>query len=154
MKLAGKMFVVTMMVMILAGNVLAGDDKAPATTATTDVIVKNLLIGLTSDNCGVEHDAACMLGDFKSSKAVIPLLKILHDDKDCDCCRVVAALALARIGDARGTYAVKQAVKFDQSRRVRNICAYYYNEYVKAGSFQFVVERETGELVAEAMPDR
>jgi hypothetical protein len=82
------------------------------------------------------------------------LLKILHDDKDCDCCRIVAALALARIGDARGAYAVKQAVKFDPSRRVRNICAYYYNEYVKAGSFQFIVERETGELVAVAMPDR
>jgi hypothetical protein len=154
MKLAGKMFAVAMMVMMLAGNVLAGDDQAPAATPKTDIIVKNLLIGLTLNNCGVAHDAACMLGDLKSTEAVIPLLKILHGDKNCDCCRIVAALALARIGDARGTYAVKQAVKFDGSRRVRNLCAYYYNEYVKAGSFRFIVEHETGELVAEAMPDR
>jgi hypothetical protein len=152
MKLAGKLFVAAVMAMFVVCTGIAGDDTAPATIAKPDIVVKNLLIGLTLNNCGVEHDAACMLGEMKSSEAVIPLMSILHDDQDCDCCRIVAALALARIGDPRGTYAVRQAVKFDPSRRVRNICAYYYNEYVKAGSFQFVVQRETGELVAEAVP--
>jgi hypothetical protein len=154
MKLIGKLSVVAVMTVFAVWNGIAGDDAVYADTVKSDVAVKNLLIGLTMNNCGVEHDAAFLLGEFKSSKAVIPLLKILHEDTDCDCCRIVAALALARIGDSRGTYAVRQAVKYDPSRRVQNLCAYYYNEYVKSGSFMFVIERETGELVAEAVPGR
>jgi HEAT repeats len=154
MKLIGKLLLAALMTVFVVWNGIAGDDTVPAATPKTDVVVRNLLIGLTLNNCGVEHDAAFMLGEYKASSAVIPLLAILHDDMDCDCCRIVAALALSRIGDARGTYAVKEAVKHDPSRRVRNLCAYYYNEYVKAGSFKFVVERETGELVAEATTER
>ncbi len=154
MRLASKVVVAGVMALFLAGSAFAGDDTSPALTYDKDRAVKNLLIGLTLNNCGVEHDAAWMLGELKSPEAVIPLLAILHEETDCECCRISAALALARIGDPRGTYAVKQAVKFDTSRKVQNICAYFYNEYVQPGSFEFVIERETGELVAQAVDDR
>jgi hypothetical protein len=52
--------------------------------------------------------------------------------------RIVAALALCRIGDGRGTFAVRQAAKFDDSNQVRNACAFFYNQYVEAGSFAFI----------------
>ena len=142
------------MALFLAGNAFAGDDKAPVSTFDKERAVKNLIIGLGMNNCGVEHDAACLLGDFKSTEAVIPLLKILHEDADCECCRIAAALALARIGDARGTYAVRQAVKHDSSQKVKNLCAYFYNEYVQPGTFEFIVEKSSGEMIAVAVPDR
>jgi HEAT repeat protein len=142
------------MALFLAGNAFAGDDKAPAATFDKERAVTNLIIGLGMNNCGVEHDAAWLLGDLKSSEAVIPLLTMLHTESDCECCRVAAALALSRIGDARGTYAVKQAVKHDSSRKVRNLCAYFYNEYVQPGTFEFIVEKSSGELIAVAAPSR
>ncbi len=40
--------------------------------------------------------------------------------------RIMAALSLIKIGDARGIYAVKQAIRFDESERVRKMCAIFY----------------------------
>jgi hypothetical protein len=61
---------------------------------------------------------------------------MLHEGEEE--CRVVAALALCRIGDARGTFAVKQAVRFDKSERVQKLAAWFYDQYVKPGTYQFV----------------
>ena len=97
----------------------------------------NLLIGLRSDNVGLSESAAYMLGELKSDKAVIPLMNILHSG-DSESSRVVAALALCRIGDARGVYAVKQAAKFDGNEFVQQKCAWFYDQYVQPGSFDFI----------------
>jgi hypothetical protein len=42
----------------------------------------------------------------------------------------MAALALYKIGDARGLYAIKQAIRFDDSERVRNLCTKFYKAYL------------------------
>ena len=88
----------------------------------------NLLNGVASGNHGLKVSSVHQLGEIKSSKAVIPLMKILHNEKD-EAARITAALALYKIGDARGIYAVKQAAKYDKSERVRKICAKVYSEY-------------------------
>ena len=95
---------------------------------------KNLLEGLTCDNCGVRASAAYVLGDLKSTRAVIPLMAILHSSDD-ETARMVAGLSLCKIGDARGIYAVKRAATYDSSERLRNIFAWYYNQYVQEGTF-------------------
>ncbi|MCK5572707.1 MAG: HEAT repeat domain-containing protein [Bacteroidetes bacterium] len=97
----------------------------------------NLLIGHQSDNQGLRESAAYMLGELKSAKAVIPLMKILRSEEH-ESSRIVAALALCRIGDARGVYAVKQATKFDDSQFVQQKCAWFYDQYVQPGSFDFM----------------
>jgi HEAT repeat protein len=97
----------------------------------------NLLIGLQSDNLGLRESSAYMLGELKSGKAVIPLMHMLRQDEH-ESSRVVAALALCQIGDARGAFAVKRAAKFDESSRVQARCAWFYDQYVSPGTFNFV----------------
>ncbi len=97
----------------------------------------NLLIGLQSDNLGLRESSAYMLGELKSGKAVIPLMNILRSEERMSS-RVVAALALCRIGDARGVFAVKQAAKFDDNEFVQQKCAWFYDQYVRPGSFDFM----------------
>jgi len=99
-----------------------------------ELTVKSLLGGLQSGNDGVEQGAAFMLGDLKVERAVIPLMSILKSSDDAKS-RIVAALSLCRIGDDRGTFAVKRAALFDDDARVRATCAWFYNEYVKSGTF-------------------
>jgi len=82
-----------------------------------------------------------MLGEQKVTRAVVPLMNMLHSD-DEESSRIVAALSLCRIGEARGVYAVRQAAKFDKSERVQRVCAWFYNEYVQPGSFAFVTPEE------------
>lgn len=100
-----------------------------------ELTVKSLLGGLDCGNCGVEVGAAFLLGDLKIQKAVIPLMSMLKTSENNQA-RIVAALSLCRIGDERGTFAVKRAALFDDDARVRATCAWFYNEYVKAGTFR------------------
>jgi hypothetical protein len=58
----------------------------------------------------------------------------------------VAALALTRIGDSRGVYAVKRATTFDASEQVQKKCAFFVNEYAQPGAFQFAKIGTEGEL--------
>ncbi len=113
-------------------------DKVPVTPRISkDLVVTNLMSGLSSDNKGLKESAAFMLGEEKSIRAVVPLMQMLRSDPD-ESSRIVAALSLCRIGEPRGAYAVKQAAKFDASERVRTLCAWFYNQYVQPGSFEFV----------------
>ena len=86
---------------------------------------KNLMIGLNADNFGLKSSAAQILGDIKSQKAVIPLMKILKSSDD-DNLRIIAALSLYKIQNPMGMFAVRQAIRFDESDRVRKICRNLY----------------------------
>lgn len=87
--------------------------------------VSSLLTGINSDNYGLRTSAAFLSGKFHLSEAVIPLMKMLRNAGQEDA-RIMAALSLIKIGDARGIYAVKQAIRFDESERVRKMCAIFY----------------------------
>jgi HEAT repeat protein len=100
--------------------------------------VRNLLIGVDNEtnNSGLRISAIYLLGQFKAKEDVIPLMKVLHSCPD-ERSRMAAAWALCQIGDGRGEYAVKQAVRFDESAKVQMHCAWYYNTYVSDGTFAF-----------------
>jgi HEAT repeat protein len=114
----------------------AGEPTQEEMEARKCKAIPNLLIAIQSDNPGLQESAAYLLGEFKCEKAVIPLMAILRGS-DRESARDVAALALCRIGDERGIYAVKRAVTFDGSSRVRARCAWFYNRYVEDGTFAF-----------------
>jgi HEAT repeat protein len=133
----------TMSILVAAVLIIAATTVAAAADTSTPLAVdqyaraeQNLLIGIESDNQGLKESSAYLLGEFKSAKAVVPLMKMLRSDEQ-ESARIVAALALCRIGDARGVYAVKRATQFDNSERVAQRCAWFYNEYVRAGAFEF-----------------
>ena len=111
--------------LIAASNALAN----PKTTAEIrDNTVESLIIGLSSDNIGLKSSSAYMIGELRLSQALIPLLRILHTEKN-EGLRITAALALYKIGSPIAIYAVKQAIRFDDSERVSKLCASFYSEY-------------------------
>lgn len=113
-----------------------------------DNAVANFLVALKSDNDGLRRSAIYMLGQFEAKEAVLPMMKILRGCKDPGS-RVAAAWALSKIGSSVGTYAVKQAVRFDESPKVQAHAAWYYNLYVSPGTFAFIPSSEGTTQIAE-----
>jgi HEAT repeat protein len=107
----------------LAGNAGTKQD-APY---NRDLAETNLLIGLASDNAGLRASCASILAEVGTERSVLTLMQMLHNGTEEE--RIVAALALAKIGDGRGVYAVKRAVQFDPSPKVQRLAAWYYKEY-------------------------
>jgi hypothetical protein len=99
-------------------------------------IEDNLLVGLTSENTGLQRSCALMLGKMKSSRAVIPLMATLRDGQTLEL-KTAAAWALCNIGDARGTFAVKREVLFNNCCMTKLRCAWYYENMVHSGTFWF-----------------
>lgn len=95
-----------------------------------DLIIKNLINGVRSENYGLRTSSAFLLGEFKSSEAVIDLLAMLHNEVNEDA-RIMAALSLLKINDSRGIYAIKQAIRFDKSERVKKMCEKFYFHYLE-----------------------
>ncbi|NWF87927.1 MAG: HEAT repeat domain-containing protein [Ignavibacteriaceae bacterium] len=93
-----------------------------------DGTIASLIMGINSENFGLRTSAAFMLGELKCEAGVIPLMRMLKNEEREDA-RIVAALALLKIGDAKGIFAIKQAVKFDQSDRVKRLCTNFYNSF-------------------------
>ncbi len=113
---------------LVAAFALSGYAKGqPEGSFNREAAENNLLIGIASDNYGLRVSAASILGDVGSTRSVVPLMRMLHDGDEGE--RIVAALALSRIGDGRGVFAVKQAAQFDRSEKVQRLAAWYYNEY-------------------------
>jgi HEAT repeat protein len=136
MKRTTSIFAALALVVVFTAGAMASDQTGTLTPEQYVRAEQTLLNGLQEDNLGVKEGSAYMLGELKSSKAVIPLMKMLRDGEQ-ESTRIVAALALCRIGDPRGLYAVKRATQFDDSERVSQRCAWFYNSYVKAGAFEF-----------------
>lgn len=122
------------LVLLLSSISFGNSSPAKKATLNRDLIVINLLNGINSDNEGLKYSSAYFLGDLKSKESVIPLLKILHNDKN-DEARIMAALSLSKIKDARGIFAVKQAIKFDKSDRVKKMCSIFYKDYLSKNKF-------------------
>jgi len=106
-----------------------------------DSAVESLIMGVNSDNFGLRTSAAYMLGELKCEKGVIPLMRMLKSEEREDA-RIVAALALLKIGNAKGIFAIKQAIKFDDSERVRRLCANFYHAFFeKSAVIEFVANK-------------
>ncbi|MBF8295190.1 MAG: hypothetical protein HW389_1735 [Bacteroidetes bacterium] len=150
MKKSGMIFGVIALAIILALPATAGDIRKELGEVKYDRVVQNLLQALSDQNTndGLRRSAAYMLGELEAQDAVIPLMKVLRSCTD-ERCRVAASWALCKIGDQRGVYAVKQAVRFDDNRKVQIHCAWYYNLYVSEGTFAFIPSESAPTQIAE-----
>ena len=131
-----KTTIVAGVAMLVAALAYAGPADVSRPSPDLELTEAKLLDDVHCDNCRLKESAMFDLGELRSEKAVIPLMDVLHSNAE-ESSRIVAALALCRIGDARGTYAVKRAATFDRSEKVRTLSAWFYNTYVKDGSFEF-----------------
>ncbi len=148
MKMSGRIFGVIALAIILALPATASDLKKEIGEARYDLAVQNLLNGVASTNDGLRRSAIYQLGELQAQDAVIPLMRVLRSCAD-ERCRVAAAWALCKIGDERGVYAVKQAVRFDDSQKVKLHSAWYYNLYVSEGTFAFIPSVSSPTQIAE-----
>jgi HEAT repeat protein len=150
MKRSATIFGVIALAITMALPATAHDMKKELGEAKYDSAVENLLVGVSNENnnCGLRRSAIYMLGQLEAREAVIPLMKVLHTCPD-EKSRQAAAWALCKIGDARGEYAVKQAVRFDESSKVKMHCAWYYNLYVNEGTFAFYPSENAPTQIAE-----
>ncbi len=113
---------------LIATSTLLGYAADPSSKPYNQPLAEqNLLVGVATDNLGLRLSAASILAEVGTSKSVIPLMAMLHNG--CEEERIVAALALSKIHDERGEYAVMRTAKFDPSEKVQRMAAWYYNEY-------------------------
>lgn len=116
-------------VVLTTGIAFAGS-PASVSKSSSAIVELNLIAGVETMNEGVQVGSAYYLGEMKSAKAVLPLMKLLHEGKT-DGVRISAAAALIKIGDSRGVFAVKQCGRFDSNESVRRMCANLYAYYMK-----------------------
>lgn len=95
-----------------------------------EACINSLLDGINTNNRGLQAGCAYMLGELSCDRGVVTLLDILHNNKSEEL-RILAALSLYKIGDSRGIYAIKQAIRFDESERVSRLCETFYKAYLQ-----------------------
>jgi HEAT repeat protein len=83
---------------------------------------KYLLKCLKDENMGIRASAAQLLGERKVQAAVKPLIKMLKTDKAYNA-RIVAAVALYKIGDERAIPELKKLAFCDHCKTVRHVAA-------------------------------
>jgi hypothetical protein len=98
--------------------------------STKECCIKSLLQGMKSENQGLQAGCTYMLGEVCCAKGVISLMDILHNNPSEEL-RILAALSLYKIRDARGIFAIRQEMKFDESERVRRMCEKFYRAYLQ-----------------------
>ena len=114
--------------LILVLTLLLSSSMFARTNNSTDnKIEDNLLVGLQSGNQGLITSSAYYLGQYGTSKSINSLLKVLKSGNTEEE-RISAAVALTKINTEQALFAVKQRAKYDDSERVRRLCAMFYNQ--------------------------
>ncbi len=89
---------------------------------------ENYLSALNSGNEEIRINSAYILGELKSQKAVEPLMDMFRKEKD-DGAKLVAALSLLKIGDARGVFLVKRSMELGEDIGTTIILQHLYKDY-------------------------
>lgn len=93
------------------------------------MIEENLLTGIKSKNSGLQTSCAYFLGEMKSDKALIPLLKLARDGNTEEA-KIIAGLSLYKIKSHIGLHILKGRAKNDESELVRKVFDRIYKKYV------------------------
>ncbi len=112
-----------MMLILVAGVIFNTNAMLSAEENDTE----RLIAALKAENIGWRVDAARLLGESGETEAVTPLISVLKTDKMVSA-RISAAVALAKIGDAKALKALKYASRNDESLTVRTVSFGAYKE--------------------------
>ena len=91
-------------------------------------IEANLLKGINSSNLGLQTSSAYFLGELKSSKATIPLLKLLREG-ETDEARIIAAISLFKLDSGIGMYRIKWYSVHEDNELLKRNFTRIYNTY-------------------------
>jgi hypothetical protein len=87
----------------------------------------NYIKGLESDVHNLRMCCAYFLGELKSQKAMIPLMRMFRNEKDD--AKLVAAWSLLKIGDPRGVYLVKSGLDAKECNNIKCMLHFLYMDY-------------------------
>ena len=94
-----------------------------------DQIEDNMLLGIKSDNNGLQTSSAYFLGEMKSDRAMIPLLRLVRNGETEEA-RIIAALSLYKIESNIGMYRLKYLAESDESELARRVFGKIYKRYM------------------------
>jgi len=94
-----------------------------------DQIEENMLLGIKSNNTGLQTSCAYFLGEMKSDRAMIPLLRLVSNGRT-EATRIIAALSLYKIESNIGMYRLKYLAKTDDSELAKRVFDIIYKKYV------------------------
>ena len=103
-------------------------DKEISTPSKYEAIEANYLTGINSDNQGLKVSSAYFLGNMKSIRAVIPLMKMFRNEKN-NGAKLVAAWSLLKIGDSRGVFLVKRESELGNCDGINCMLHQLYEDY-------------------------
>jgi len=137
-----RLVLVPILILILSSALSAREPAKPAkyvassynnfTVFTEDklsLIEDNLLTGIQSKNSGLQKSCAYFLGEMKSSKAMVPLLRLARTGATEEA-RIIAGLSLYKIHSNIGLYQLKGLSERDESELVRRVFDRIYKKYV------------------------
>jgi len=117
-----KLFTVMLIALMSIGVVMAKDAKIDNN--------HQLIQFLKDDNVGVRSSAAQLLGEQRAKDAVEPLIQMLKNEKNFRV-RIVAAVALHKIGDQRALPVLKKIAFNDPNKTVRHVVSGLVNDFEK-----------------------
>jgi hypothetical protein len=143
MKRSNKLTLVfVLIVLVLSTSIVFANEPAKAVGATSsyndfsvfsedkyDQIEDNMLKGIKSDNTGLQTSSAYFLGEMKSDRAMIPLLRLVRNGETEEA-RIIAALSLYKIESKIGMYRLKYLAETDKSELARRVFGNIYKKYV------------------------
>lgn len=94
---------------------------------------RNLIDLLKDGNIGIRASAAQLLGERKVEQAVKPLIKMLQTEKNFKA-RIVAAIALQKIGSSEALPVLKNISLKDENRTVRRVVTGLVVEFTNTDS--------------------
>ena len=90
---------------------------------------QNLLAGIKTDNIGLQTSSAYFLGEMKSDKSLIQLLKLARYGETEES-RIISGLSLYKIESDIGMYLLKSLRESDNSEKVRGSFDRIYKIYI------------------------
>jgi len=125
-----RMLIAFLFFLVLSSSfIYAGNPTEKEKIAITQNTIQSLINGIGSDNTGLKTSSAYMIGELKITDAVIPLMKVMRED-DNEEARIAAALSLYKLGTPLAMHAIRQAIRFDNSERVKRLCLRFYTDYL------------------------
>ncbi len=118
-----------------AENLLKGDDTKTQKSEIPILMIKNLAMGITSDNLGLKRSCIYFAGFYEIEELVNPLVKQLKKESEPGT-RILIALALYKIGSDEAINAIEKLAKNDSNPKVKRMGIAILNEFQKVQLYQ------------------
>ncbi len=113
---------------VFAVNFLKGNITKTLKNEIPEMMVKNLAMGIASDNLGLRRSCIYFAGFYEIEELVNPLVEQLAKEPDSNT-RILIALSLYKIGSKDAIKAIEELAKNDVNPKVKKMGIAILNEF-------------------------